>query len=85
MSEIAQSFASRKTSRFLWLGLALFCIGTGPLLAVIVAAQLGLTRDPNPNPVGFGILAFFTFWPSVLLTVIGIVRTKQKRRVSPIA
>ena len=69
-------------SRFFWIGLALLGVGTGPLLIVILAAQLGLTRDPNPNPVGFGILAVFTFWPSVLLIVVGIVRTLRKRRAS---
>ena len=46
-------------------------IGTGPLLAVMLLANLGLTRDPNPNPIGLGILAFLTFWPSVILMVLG--------------
>src|SRR5207248_5768947 len=78
MSEIAAA-TNRRVSRFLWIGLVLLCIGIGPLLVVILAAQLGLTRDPNPNPVGFGILAFFTFWPSVILIVIGIVRTVNRR------
>ena len=82
MSEIAQAATDRRMSRFFWIGLVLLCIGTGPLLIVILAAQLGLTRDPNPNPVGFGILALFTFWPSVLLIVVGIVRTRRKRRAS---
>src|SRR5438552_16431679 len=79
MSEIAAG-TNRRVSRFLRIGLVLLCIGIGPLLVVILAAQLGLTRDPNPNPVGFGILAFFTFWPSVILIVIGIVRTVNRRR-----
>ena len=47
-------------------------IGSGPLLGIIVAASLGLTRDPNPNPVGFGILAGLTFWPAIILIVIGV-------------
>ena len=33
-------------------GALLFVIGTGPLLAIIGLAKLGLTKDPNPNPVG---------------------------------
>jgi len=82
MSEIAHAAIDRRMSRFFWIGLVLLCVGTGPLLIVILAAQLGLTRDPNPNPVGFGILALFTFWPSVLLIVVGIVRTLRKRRAS---
>jgi hypothetical protein len=80
MSEVSQTPTNRSGSRFLWIGVGLLCLGTGPLFIVILAAQFGLTRDPNPNPVGFGILAFFTFWPSVLLIVVGIIRTRQKRR-----
>ena len=60
-------------------GLILLAVGTGPLLLVIIAAELGLTRDPNPNPIGFGILAFFTFWPSVLMVAIGGSRMGWKR------
>lgn len=70
----------RRFSGFLWVGLVLFLLGTGPLLAVIILASLGLTRDPNPNPIGFGILALFTFWPSIILMVIGIVRTVSMRK-----
>lgn len=34
------------------------------------AAGLGFTSDPNPNPVNFGMLAGFTFWPSVALIAV---------------
>jgi hypothetical protein len=47
-------------------------LGTGPLLATISLAALGLTNDPNPNPVGFGVLAMLTFGPSVAIIVIGL-------------
>jgi hypothetical protein len=53
-------------------GAVMFALGCGPLLAVIGLAELGLSADPNPNPVGFGIMAFFTFWPSVILMAVGI-------------
>ena len=82
MSEVAQAATDKRMSCFFWIGLLLLGVGTGPLLIVILAAQLGLTRDPNPNPVGFGILALLTFRPSVLLIVVGIVRTRRKRRAS---
>ena len=52
--------AKSRRYRDSWLvrtGVTLLVIGSGPLLLVIAAADLGLTRDPNPNPVGFGILA----------------------------
>jgi hypothetical protein len=64
-----------RLSRFFWTGLILFILGSGPLLAVILLAGLGLTKDPNPNPVGFGILAFFTFWPSIILMIVGVVQS----------
>jgi hypothetical protein len=60
-------------------GLILLAIGTGPLVVSILAAELGLTRDPNPNPIGFGILAFFTFWPAVFLIVFGAARVARTR------
>lgn len=41
-----------------WVGLALLVLGTGPLLLFIIAAGLGLTSEPNPNPIGPGLLAF---------------------------
>jgi hypothetical protein len=62
-----------KFSRLFWIGLALFALGTGPLLLIVVAAEIGLTSDPNPNPIGPGLLAFFTFWPAVILIVSGLV------------
>ena len=62
--------------------MALFVLGSGPLLITILLATLGLTRDPDPNPIGFWILALFTFWPSVILIVIGIACTVSRRRAT---
>lgn len=64
-------------SRLFKVGLVLFAIGTGPLLLIIVAASLGLTRDPNPNPVGPGILAMLTFWPSAICIAIGVWNVRR--------
>lgn len=69
-----------RLSRLFWVGLALLVAGTGPLLLVVVAAELGLTSDPNPNPIGFGLLTFFTFWPAVILTVWGLVASIARYR-----
>lgn len=54
------------------IGAILLLVGSGPLLGIIIAARLGLTRDPNPNPIGFGLLAGLTLWPAVIMIVIGI-------------
>jgi len=61
-----------RDSWLLRIGVALLAVGSGPLLGIIMAANLGLTHDPNPNPVGFGILAGLTFWPAIILIVIGV-------------
>jgi hypothetical protein len=39
-----------------------------------------VTNDPNPNPVGFGILAFLTFWPSVILVIVGVVQSYTRHK-----
>jgi hypothetical protein len=54
-------------------GLVLLLAGSGPLVAVGLAAQLGYTTDPNPNPVFLGILAFLTIGPALLLVCSGAV------------
>ena len=66
------------------MGLAVLVVGVGPLLSIVVA-KMGWTSDPNPNPVGPGILAFFTLWPGIGLTVAGIIITATRwlRRAQP--
>ena len=66
-------------SGWIKVGLALLCIGGGPLLFIIVASAAGLWPDPNPNPIGPGLLFFFTFWPAVISIVIGVVRVRGGR------
>jgi hypothetical protein len=56
--------------------------GHGAALLIVVAAELGLTSDPNPNPIGPGLLAFFTFWPAVILIVWGLVASVLRYRRS---
>jgi hypothetical protein len=56
------------------LGLGLLAVGTGPLLLFLIADELGLISDPNPNPVGLGLLFFFTIWPAIGLTMFGLAR-----------
>lgn len=60
-------------SRLFWIGIVVFAVGCGPLLITMMLATLGLTNDPNPNPVGFGILAMLTFYPSIALVLGGLV------------
>lgn len=62
------------------IGLVLAVVGWGPLLAVIVLAAIGLWPDPNPNPIGFGLLFFVTFWPAVVCLAVGAVQVQRRRR-----
>jgi len=40
---------------------------------------LGLWPDPNPNPVGPGILFGLTFWPAIICIVVGVIRARARR------
>ncbi|MFT4692890.1 MAG: hypothetical protein ACI9OD_005130 [Limisphaerales bacterium] len=80
MNEITGDTQRRfRFSKIFWIGVGLFAVGSGPLLLVILFASLGF-GDPNPNPVGFGILAFFTFLPSIGLIVAGSIVSFVKWR-----
>jgi hypothetical protein len=57
-------------SPVVWLGVALFVIGTGPLLAS--AAYAWSQGDANPNPVVAGMFAGFMFFLSLPLILIGL-------------
>ncbi len=65
-------------AKLLMVGLALLVLGTAPLLTVIFLSSLGI-GDTDPNPVGLGLLAFFTFWPAVGMSVAGLVRVVGER------
>jgi hypothetical protein len=58
-------------------GLLLLVLGTGPLLAIVLA---GRTNDPNPTPIWPGLLAGFTFLPSVILIIAGVTKVKATRQ-----
>lgn len=58
-------------------GAVLLAVGSGPLFGIILAAELGLWPDPNPNPIGPGLLAFLTFWPSLALIALGVLQVRR--------
>jgi hypothetical protein len=70
-------------SKLVLIGLGLLIFGSGPLLGIIVLAGLGLWPDPNPNPIGPGLLAFLTFWPGVICLGVGIMRVRARRHQEP--
>src|SRR5690606_29638627 len=64
-------------------GFWMLLLGTGPLLLIIAAAKLGLLSDPNPNPIGAGLLTFFTFWPAVICLGIGTIQVMSGWEPTP--
>ena len=67
-------------NRLFKIGFWLFVVGCGPLLAIIVLAAVGLWPDPNPNPIGPGLLMFFTFWPAVICMAIGAAQVRRESK-----
>jgi hypothetical protein len=63
-------------NRLFRIGAFLALIGWTPLLGIVLLAEIGVWPDPNPNPVGPGILFFVTFWPAVILLVIGALQVR---------
>ena len=61
------------------IGLLLVAIGWGPLWMIVLLAAVGLWPDPNPNPLGPGLLFFVTFWPAVICLGVGFFRVRKGR------
>jgi len=69
-----------RKNRMVQIGFWLLVIGAGPLVGIILLAELGIWPDPNPNPIGPGLLFFFTFWPAMICLAIGVVQVRRKQR-----
>jgi hypothetical protein len=70
-----------KYLKSIWVKIALVLVvfGWGPLWAIVLLAAIGLWPDPNPNPIGPGLLFFFTSWPAVICLGIGIFQVRRQR------
>jgi len=71
-------------NRWIKIGLVLIVVGWGPLIAIIALASIGLWPDPNPNPIGPGLLFFVTFWPAVICVGIGAAQVARRRKQASI-
>ena len=67
-------------NRLFRIGTFLALVGWTPLLGIGLLAAIGLWPDPNPNPVGPGMLFFVTFWPAVILLVLGFLQVRRARK-----
>ena len=67
-------------SNLVKVGVGLLIVGATPLIFIIAAAALRLWPDPNLNPIGPGLLFFFTFWPAIICIVVGVIRVRIRNR-----
>ena len=67
-----------KLHKVLQVGLCLLFFGSAPLLIAI--ALDGLSIIDAGNALGLGLLTLLTFYPSLVLIVVGIVLTIVKRK-----
>jgi hypothetical protein len=63
-------------SRCFLAGLLLFIGGCGPFIVFSIVTVLGFTDDPNPNPVGLGIIFGLFALPSLSLIALGLARAR---------
>jgi hypothetical protein len=83
ITELMKQNKCEQVSPLVWCGLAILVVGTIPLDLTVMAACLGLIRDPNlMSP---GLLATVTFWPGIGMIVAGAVRSIRHRREAPCA
>lgn len=59
-------------NRLFKIGAIIALIGWTPLLAIILLGILGLLSDPNP--IGPGLLFFFSFWPAAICLGLGALQ-----------
>jgi hypothetical protein len=58
-------------SKVFRIGAILFGVGITPLLLYLLYEVV--TGKTGGNPIGLGLLFFVTFWPSVILMIVGAV------------
>jgi hypothetical protein len=69
-----KAFLANRCTR---IGLALVLFGWGPLWGIVLLAAVGLWPDPNPNPVGPGLLFAITGWPAIICLGLGWWRSRR--------
>ena len=67
------------SNRLFRIGAIIALVGWTPLLAIVLLAWIGLWPDPHPNPIGPGLLFFFSFWPAVICLGIGAFQVWRGR------
>ena len=66
------------SNRWFQARLGLVIVGWIPLCGIVLLWALGLWPDPDPNPIGPGLLFFFPAWAAIFCLVIGIAQARRK-------
>jgi hypothetical protein len=65
------------------IGIILLIVGISPLLIILGLSELGVIYAGNA--LGLGILAMLTFYPSIILIIIGSVLTFIRSRKAKVS
>lgn len=68
-----------KLHKTLKIGIISLLLGSGPLLLIIGLDNIGIISAGNA--LGVGILAMLSFYPSIILIIIGIILTFKKSKI----
>ena len=80
MAARAQVTGRYRDSRLVQIGIGGLVLGSGPLLLAFMIGHMN--GDPNPNPIGPGILCGFTFTPSLICVVIGLIKVSLQKKTT---
>jgi hypothetical protein len=62
------------------IGLGLVVVGWLPLWGIVFLASIGLWPDPDPNPMGPGMLFYLTAIPAIVCLALGAVQVRRQPR-----
>ncbi|MGQ4660722.1 hypothetical protein [Lysobacter sp. F6437] len=66
-------------NRWFKIGAVIALLGWTPLLAIILLSTIGLWPDPEPNPIGPGLLFFLTFPLALVFLLMGFIQVRAAR------
>lgn len=67
------------SSKLFTAGFLTVVLGNAPLVGILLLAKIGVWPDPDPNPIGPGLLSFVTLVPGLLLMMAGARRVKARQ------
>lgn len=75
-----REFVSNRWTR---VGIWIAVLGWGPFAVIVLLSSVGVWPDPEPDPIGAGMLFFATFWPALCCLMVGLAhRLRPKTAVT---